>query len=190
MRVGLINFILNFVKCWFIPFPFYEQYRRIFFPRELHSIAKKGPLKTRLALWYLGRKSLGYYLVRSLFQFVRLLVRLPAKVAFCFFILFQFMLYLITAVPRAFVSVFVYVYNASTFSFFFISSQLFLLFDALQLFMRMFLEPIAAVLRLAYYKLLSFMVRNNLVVRSEEHTSELQSRPHLVCRLLLEKKKS
>src|SRR3989442_2014131 len=27
-----------------------------------------------------------------------------------------------------------------------------------------------------------------LVERSEEHTSELQSRPHLVCRLLLEKK--
>src|SRR5690554_5752792 len=27
------------------------------------------------------------------------------------------------------------------------------------------------------------------VHRSEEHTSELQSRPHLVCRLLLEKKK-
>src|SRR5690625_7017954 len=27
-------------------------------------------------------------------------------------------------------------------------------------------------------------------VRSEEHTSELQSRGHLVCRLLLEKKKS
>src|SRR3989442_8948973 len=27
-------------------------------------------------------------------------------------------------------------------------------------------------------------------VRSEEHTSELQSRPHLVCRLLLEKKKN
>src|SRR5436305_11210392 len=27
------------------------------------------------------------------------------------------------------------------------------------------------------------------VGRSEEHTSELQSRPHLVCRLLLEKKK-
>src|SRR6266699_6944779 len=25
--------------------------------------------------------------------------------------------------------------------------------------------------------------------RSEEHTSELQSRPHIVCRLLLEKKK-
>src|SRR3989442_4101286 len=28
------------------------------------------------------------------------------------------------------------------------------------------------------------------VLRSEEHTSELQSRPHLVCRLLLEKKKT
>src|SRR3989442_8735349 len=26
------------------------------------------------------------------------------------------------------------------------------------------------------------------MIRSEEHTSELQSRPHLVCRLLLEKK--
>src|SRR5690554_7544993 len=29
---------------------------------------------------------------------------------------------------------------------------------------------------------------NAPIVRSEEHTSELQSRPHLVCRLLLEKK--
>src|SRR5439155_22682622 len=29
----------------------------------------------------------------------------------------------------------------------------------------------------------------NLLQRSEEHTSELQSRGHLVCRLLLEKKK-
>src|SRR5690554_7648953 len=31
--------------------------------------------------------------------------------------------------------------------------------------------------------------RSALLSRSEEHTSELQSRPHLVCRLLLEKKK-
>src|SRR3712207_2534387 len=31
--------------------------------------------------------------------------------------------------------------------------------------------------------------RVDLVVRSEEHTSELQSRQYLVCRLLLEKKK-
>src|SRR2546422_8118941 len=30
---------------------------------------------------------------------------------------------------------------------------------------------------------------NPYLVRSEEHTSELQSRLHLVCRLLLEKKK-
>src|SRR5690554_7327687 len=30
---------------------------------------------------------------------------------------------------------------------------------------------------------------NSTIPRSEEHTSELQSRPHLVCRLLLEKKK-
>src|SRR2546422_4243960 len=30
---------------------------------------------------------------------------------------------------------------------------------------------------------------STLAVRSEEHTSELQSRLHLVCRLLLEKKK-
>src|SRR5256884_5487033 len=32
---------------------------------------------------------------------------------------------------------------------------------------------------------------NNVIIsRSEEHTSELQSRLHLVCRLLLEKKKN
>src|SRR2546422_6470019 len=37
------------------------------------------------------------------------------------------------------------------------------------------------------------LARKNVVVaahRSEEHTSELQSRLHLVCRLLLEKKKN
>src|SRR2546429_7385606 len=37
-----------------------------------------------------------------------------------------------------------------------------------------------------------FLLRSNSLyfkVRSEEHTSELQSRLHLVCRLLLEKKK-
>src|SRR5690554_7106736 len=42
-------------------------------------------------------------------------------------------------------------------------------------------------------EILTKMVRNvQLFIndeRSEEHTSELQSRPHLVCRLLLEKKK-
>src|SRR5690554_4356963 len=36
---------------------------------------------------------------------------------------------------------------------------------------------------------LSPRIAGNLEDRSEEHTSELQSRPHLVCRLLLEKKK-
>src|SRR5436305_14578637 len=36
---------------------------------------------------------------------------------------------------------------------------------------------------------LLFTVNNGAHTRSEEHTSELQSRPHLVCRLLLEKKK-
>src|SRR5438445_8089682 len=34
------------------------------------------------------------------------------------------------------------------------------------------------------------MVRRVTVPRSEEHTSELQSRQYLVCRLLLEKKKN
>src|SRR5690625_6034237 len=33
-------------------------------------------------------------------------------------------------------------------------------------------------------------IANAIKVRSEEHTSELQSRGHLVCRLLLEKKTS
>src|SRR2546422_2157466 len=35
-----------------------------------------------------------------------------------------------------------------------------------------------------------FSQRNDILSRSEEHTSELQSRLHLVCRLLLEKKKN
>src|SRR5690606_39964423 len=34
-----------------------------------------------------------------------------------------------------------------------------------------------------------WFVGGGLVIRSEEHTSELQSRENLVCRLLLEKKK-
>src|SRR2546429_4339241 len=36
---------------------------------------------------------------------------------------------------------------------------------------------------------LTSMLGNAELLRSEEHTSELQSRLHLVCRLLLEKKK-
>src|SRR3712207_8769815 len=35
----------------------------------------------------------------------------------------------------------------------------------------------------------SLITNDNILLRSEEHTSELQSRQYLVCRLLLEKKK-
>src|SRR5687768_18546854 len=38
-------------------------------------------------------------------------------------------------------------------------------------------------------RFMSSTVISNTSLRSEEHTSELQSRLHLVCRLLLEKKK-
>src|SRR5690554_7355046 len=38
-------------------------------------------------------------------------------------------------------------------------------------------------------KNITFAEIEQIALRSEEHTSELQSRPHLVCRLLLEKKK-
>src|SRR3989442_5646798 len=48
-------------------------------------------------------------------------------------------------------------------------------------------------LRLQVLDCFKFQIHSVLQVRrpkrSEEHTSELQSRPHLVCRLLLEKKK-
>src|SRR3989442_4305836 len=44
-----------------------------------------------------------------------------------------------------------------------------------------------------FYQRKNFFSKNRFLekkffLRSEEHTSELQSRPHLVCRLLLEKK--
>src|SRR3989442_5329202 len=42
----------------------------------------------------------------------------------------------------------------------------------------------------ANHGLRSAGLEDTRTVRSEEHTSELQSRPHLVCRLLLEKKKT
>src|SRR2546422_7677117 len=47
------------------------------------------------------------------------------------------------------------------------------------------LTPLAALL--AFVMVLNFQFASG---RSEEHTSELQSRLHLVCRLLLEKKKN
>src|SRR3712207_8941571 len=43
----------------------------------------------------------------------------------------------------------------------------------------------SALARLCY----PLCIRGQLAFRSEEHTSELQSRQYLVCRLLLEKKK-
>src|SRR3989449_5458742 len=43
--------------------------------------------------------------------------------------------------------------------------------------------------RLAVVHVEAHAVQDHVVERSEEHTSELQSRLHLVCRLLLEKKK-
>src|SRR5690554_7011940 len=42
---------------------------------------------------------------------------------------------------------------------------------------------------ISYQDYREYSVANVAWLRSEEHTSELQSRPHLVCRLLLEKKK-
>src|SRR3712207_7703786 len=42
---------------------------------------------------------------------------------------------------------------------------------------------------LCWYADLLFAAQIGLTIRSEEHTSELQSRQYLVCRLLLEKKK-
>src|SRR5690554_1133384 len=51
------------------------------------------------------------------------------------------------------------------------------------------LELIEQQLKSKSYKLLTFTHVDTSTARSEEHTSELQSRPHLVCRLLLEKKK-
>src|SRR3989442_11142099 len=56
----------------------------------------------------------------------------------------------------------------------------------------LFRSPFAEVLRTSGISLGildSQLIRSACEERSEEHTSELQSRPHLVCRLLLEKKK-
>src|SRR3712207_6919285 len=71
----------------------------------------------------------------------------------------------------------------------------------LLLLLRLFCEMLAAVLvttvflqyvdqgwTAVLYSCLSMLVVS-YVLRSEEHTSELQSRQYLVCRLLLEKKK-
>src|SRR5947208_11883717 len=54
--------------------------------------------------------------------------------------------------------------------------------------------PIALIFAAAFFDALAFFCRRSakrteFKARSEEHTSELQSPDHLVCRLLLEKKK-
>src|SRR5260370_20208853 len=54
---------------------------------------------------------------------------------------------------------------------------------------------ILTLLQVTAYLVMSFIVSRSLIgtgigVRSEEHTSELQSHLNLVCRLLLEKKKN
>src|SRR5690554_7461334 len=51
-------------------------------------------------------------------------------------------------------------------------------------------EDVPGPIRMVIFSMVTRAVRNPAGVRSEEHTSELQSRPHLVCRLLLEKKKT
>src|SRR3712207_7076280 len=51
------------------------------------------------------------------------------------------------------------------------------------------LDEHAPVLRVALLRPVEVDPDDRAVVRSEEHTSELQSRQYLVCRLLLEKKK-
>src|SRR3712207_9192347 len=51
-------------------------------------------------------------------------------------------------------------------------------------------EPVAVLPEQAQAGHLAQRVGDDAVHRSEEHTSELQSRQYLVCRLLLEKKKT
>src|SRR5258708_25844863 len=53
----------------------------------------------------------------------------------------------------------------------------------------LFRSPRCSLLRSTMRPMLSWIARSRRAWRSEEHTSELQSPDHLVCRLLLEKKK-
>src|SRR2546422_10578086 len=50
-------------------------------------------------------------------------------------------------------------------------------------------RPLVRAFRIGWGRRLPGSRWQTLALRSEEHTSELQSRLHLVCRLLLEKKK-
>src|SRR2546422_3347661 len=63
------------------------------------------------------------------------------------------------------------------------------LFRSIQLDVAGLNRPVAEQLLQDLLHLPRDVVRRKVQQRSEEHTSELQSRLHLVCRLLLEKKK-
>src|SRR5690625_5408422 len=60
----------------------------------------------------------------------------------------------------------------------------------LTIFIRRQLKLEEPMLEFRIFKYNIFTISTGLGMRSEEHTSELQSRGHLVCRLLLEKKKT
>src|SRR2546429_3383961 len=51
-------------------------------------------------------------------------------------------------------------------------------------------SPVTTAFELKPNRVRNIFICSLVVFRSEEHTSELQSRLHLVCRLLLEKKKN
>src|SRR5437870_10364719 len=53
----------------------------------------------------------------------------------------------------------------------------------------LFRSEVYSIADVACYPWIVPHARQGMKLRSEEHTSELQSRGHLVCRLLLEKKK-
>lgn len=169
MRINITIIIFNFLKSWFALAFLRECYRRFCFVRGLRTIAAKvlpikKSLRSRLVLWYLGSRGLKYYLIRSPFQFAHFCIRLLPKVALRSLLFLQFMLYLLSIIPRAVITLFTYIYNVIIFSFFFVTSQLFLFLDVLQLCLKFFLEPVASILKLMYYKLLSFMTRSNLIV--------------------------
>src|SRR3989442_6228481 len=60
------------------------------------------------------------------------------------------------------------------------------LHDALPIWLE---RPTSGEIRIGGHPVFSSSPNANVPARSEEHTSELQSRPHLVCRLLLEKQR-
>src|SRR3989442_8087418 len=63
------------------------------------------------------------------------------------------------------------------------------LFPYTTLFRSRYLRSLARSCSSARLRSIAMAIERKRAERSEEHTSELQSRPHLVCRLLLEKKK-